>query len=504
MGDSDIETGLEYQPADDWTADVIRGQAEALTPLDLGARAVSSAEPEFDFDGFGARFTAPDTDLQLSADDARLADDLAKFKEQAADAKLRALLDKAERELKARRFAKAWTHAAAALKIAPASVPALLIGARCKYGLSGYEAALDLLVTARRQAKTANETTAVLRLRTRCELGLINQVSTQARTMVDGKRNSAAVQFVRRKVAKHPDIVELRFILGGVLYRADELAEARDVIEALLATAQGAAIESIVELHQAILAKQCAPKVERARRSLRTESPEAAIRHLSACGASLHSVPRYERVWSYAHQRSGWRRARRAKVTRLDADGLQDVLMWLLSDEFGAAMKAFLESDFERAGRHCASAAAIDARCGAVAYLHALAEIGAAKAVLKQIDLTTLASAERRLTVAAGLLPTVCRDPALIDHAATLAARTRADRTEVRRLTNLVKCVSRFNELTDRYAHSYRISAAERRGVRAELRSIRFTAKACKRQFESDSPVQQRIDELIGAIDGAL
>src|SRR5437660_7575485 len=97
-GVDDTETGLAHVPGEDWEPDFVRDQANALQPLvpDLGARAAVEAEPEIDIGSFGERFDQPDSGLGISADDARIMADIATLNEQAADRKLRALLDKAE------------------------------------------------------------------------------------------------------------------------------------------------------------------------------------------------------------------------------------------------------------------------------------------------------------------------------------------------------------------------------------------------------------------------
>jgi tetratricopeptide (TPR) repeat protein len=512
----DTETGLAaFQPGDDWQPEIVRNQAKALeVPLDLGPRAALAAEPKIDFDSFGEQFDSPEGGLRISADDTRLMDDIAKLKEQGADRRLRALLDKAEVALRAGRIQEAWTHAQAALEIGPASVPALLVGARCRHALGDDEAALDLLATARRHATAGAEVTAVVRIRSACELGLIRTVSAGVRALMKHKLDPQAIKFVRQKVARHPDILELRFILGSLLFQTGELIEARAVVDAMLATEQAKGVTAITQLHQAILAKQHAPMLEAARTSLRAGAPKAAIEHLAKCGDALLTSPRYQRIWSYAHEQYteslalpflGRRRARRAAAKPLTADDLQDVLMWLLSEDLTAAMRSFVALDFDGAARQCNRAEAIDARSGTIAYLHALVEISAAKAVVqKKPDRATLAQAERRLEHAAQLTSTIASDPALADVATALAAQITTERGEVAGLESFFTCLRRFEALTRRYANPHRITREELRATTAELRSTRSATAAAKQRLRAGSSLRRPFDDLLRTIDAAL
>lgn len=523
---ADIDDGLAYDPDDDGEPDLLhdvptdirRDQAEALqsrTPLepDLGSRARFEPEPdEVDFGAIGARFAAPDDGLTIGADGHALRDDLAKLKEHTADLKLRALLDKAEQALGAKRFEKAWTHVTAALQIAPKSVAALLLGARCQYSLGQYETALDLLTTARLHARRANEVTPLLRLRGVCELRLVDMVSRAARGLLR-HNGPAAVEFVERKVARHPELLELSYIFGVVLSQTGHLPRAREVVEAVLARDAGAATEAFAELRLGILAKLYAPTLELARRSLRAGQSKTAIEQLMTCGDALTTGPRYERAWSYAHDRYarsaklpfvGRRRARRADAKPLDAEELQRTLMWLLAEEVDAAMDALRESDLARAARCCENAAVIDTRCGAVAYLHAMAETTAAARELHKIDVSTLAAADRHLATAARLVGGVQTDPALAKQGQMLAARISADRADVARTTRLFRCVNRFNSLMRRYEHRRTVTPGELLGIKSNLRSIQAATRASKREHEPTSPWQRTLDDLLRAIDSVL
>jgi len=111
--------------------------------------------------------------LQIAAD----SDVLAKLRELQANKKLRALLDRATRAIDNGKVMDALTDVDAALEIDPANVAALVLAARCWYALGKFDAALDLLATARTHARNTDEVTAVLRWRETCELGLLEAVS---------------------------------------------------------------------------------------------------------------------------------------------------------------------------------------------------------------------------------------------------------------------------------------------------------------------------------------
>lgn len=504
----ETDDGFALAPEDAREQGLVREAAEALMPLDIGDRA-AFATPKVDLGAIRGRLQPPGADLQIGTDVDRLGDDLAKLREHQADLKLRALLDKADRALRAGRVKDAWAHVQAALEIAPTDVPALLLGARCQHAAGSLETALGLLATAREHARDAGEVTLVLRLRDICEFALLDEICAHVGELLE--RNAPlAVAYVERKVALHPEFLGLRYIHGAVLFRAGRLVEARDMVESMLAGGETGGIDAFTELHQAILFELCAPQVELARQSLRAGRLKEAIGQLTACGDALRAIPRYEWVWSYTHDRYaksamlpfvGWRRARQADAKPLDATRLQEVLSWLLSEELGAALTAFRTSDFDDVGACCVRAEAIDPRCGTVAYLHAMAETRAANAALRQVDLSTLAVAERRFAYAALLAEGIAADPELADTGAKLAARIAADREEVARLIRLVSCLTRFSDLNKRYAQRRSITREELYRIKGQLRSIRASAVACKQEHGSDSPVQRTLDGLIGAID---
>jgi len=85
----------------------------------------------------------------------------------------------------------ALTDVDAALEIDPANVAALVLAARCWYALGKFDAALDLLATARTHARNTDEVTAVLRWRETCELGLLEAVSAELGVLMASAADSA-------------------------------------------------------------------------------------------------------------------------------------------------------------------------------------------------------------------------------------------------------------------------------------------------------------------------
>lgn len=506
MDDSDTDTGLAFEPGGDWEPDIVRSAAEALAPLDLdlGTRAAFAPEPRTGLDGIGDRLEPDGGGLWVTTDGDQLRDDLAKLREHEADLKLRTLLDKAERALDARRYEEAWTHARAALEIAPTNVTALLLGARCQHVLGEYEAALDLLATAREHARDADEVTLVTRLRNLTERRLVDQIGEHAYGMLDHNHDAAAAAYVERQLAQRPGHLGLLYIYGVVLLRVGRLLDARNIVEVAL-FANGP-IGRFEELHQAILAAMCAPTVERARKSVRAGQHKEAIDQLATCGEVVRTDSRYARLWSYAHERhanessAGRRRARKADFTPLDADGLQVVLLWVLSEELSAGTKAFHNADFDGVSRYCTRAEAIDSRCGTVFYLHAMSEKFAADRILDKIGLVTVTAAKRHLTAAARLAKQATQDPELIDKSTLLSTRIAADLAEVAKFSRLLNCMARFNALTKRYERRHIQTNKEMEYVRRELDLIRSTAEACRREHAPGSSAYRTMDNLIGAI----
>ncbi|MEU7481152.1 tetratricopeptide repeat protein [Lentzea sp. NPDC042327] len=507
------DAGLAFQPGEDSDLSFVRKTAEAFEPLDLGRRGAFAPEPEIGrktrLGEIGDRFEPTGDGLWIDADDDRLRDDLAKLEEHQADLRLRALLTNADRALRAGRAGEAWEHVEAALRIAPANVAALLLGARCHDALEAFDSALDLLATARQHATDADEVTVLLRLRDGCRLRLTKHVTVRADELLREGRTPEAVEYTGQRRAKHPDVLGLHYVHGSVLLIADRPAQAREVVEAALATAPDS--EMFAELHRVILSRLCKPQVDRACRSLRAGQPKAAIEHLEVCGDALHSEPMHEWLWSYAHERYakkvpiiGWRRARRANVVPLDADSLQEVLGRLLTEEFTEVMKAFERGDFEAAGEHCERAEAIDGRYGTIAYLHATAEALAADKALRTINLRTLTIAERHLSAAARIAPKMAFDPELTAQRDKLTARIDSELAEVARLKRFITCVSRFNDLMSRYEHQSITSRYELQNVRSELISIRKAAHRSRQEHPPNSPAQQTLDRVIIAVDSNL
>ncbi|RJQ75385.1 hypothetical protein D5S17_21075 [Pseudonocardiaceae bacterium YIM PH 21723] len=499
----DFDFGLAYRPGDDREPGLDRGGAKALAPLveAVGQRAERPAKPKIDLSAFRGQFEAPDEGISLA--DTGLREAVVKLREQTADRELRELLDKAERALRAGRFDEAWTHAGAALKIGPASVPALLIGAKCRHALDDHESALALLATARRYSRSAAEVTAVARMRGLCETGLVRAVTVQADHLFGAEQHSAAIRYVQQKVDRHPEIMELRYVLGGVLFRAGEYRRAREVVEALLGTGQADGIEVITQLHRAILAELGAPVMERARRCLRAGKPRAAIQQLTEFHDTVRTHPQYKGAWAYAHERCGtsrnmsvrerWRV--RSTGTSLAADDLQETLIWLLKEEFTAGLNAFVKDDLVAVGSHCTRAEKFDDRSGVIAFLHAMAEL-ATVMKLDEVDLTTLAEADRRLSSAARLADRAAADRVFNPVVALLMARISEARAEM----DLISCFSRFNALMEPFVHGRRPTATEWRHLQAKLRSIRSSAYDCEGQHPAGSPARARLDELLIAI----
>ncbi|MDX8037380.1 hypothetical protein SK803_44910 [Lentzea sp. BCCO 10_0856] len=510
MDDSDADDGLAFAPRHDWAPDIVRAAAGALEPppLDLGRRAFA-LEPEAVPDRLGDRLAPHDDGLRTGTGGDWLSDDLARLREHEADLKLRGLLDKAEQALREERHADAWEHVEAALGIAPATVAALVLGVRCQHVLGEYETVLDRLIAARPDITDDADVKVVAQLVSTCELRLVDQVSEEADGLLDGDELDEAVEYVEQRVSRHPEVAGLHYVHGAVLYQTGQFPRALEVVEA----ARGADPEMFEDLYLAIQAKLCAPRVEHARQSLRAGEPKTAIEHLVACGEMLYSDSRYELLWSYAHERYaksskvpfvGWRRTRRAGVPPLSPAELQDVLGWVLAEEFNAGVTALGNQDFTATSTHCARAEAIDARCGVIAYLHATAETFAAQEALDRIDLGTLAVAERHLTRAAGLVPLLASDPELVEQRRWLEARVKNDLTDIARLARFIRCVTRFNDLMTRYERRTITTRNELYSVRGELISIRSEARISRKEHASDPSALRTLDNLLAALDHNL
>lgn len=510
------EQGLAFAPAHDWEPDLVRDAAKAFQePLDLGSRVGFAPEPKVELGGIGDRFRPADEGLRIGGDSDRLREDLARLQEHEADLKLRALLDKAERALQDQRFDDAWTHVETALEMAPANVAALLLGARCRYAVGDLDdlgRALDLVSTARQHATDANEVTLATRLRDDCEEALFDEISAEIGELLDAQREPAAIEFAARWATKQPEVLGLHYLHGAALLYTGDADRARAVVEPVLA-GPGADLEIFAELHHRILAAQYAPQVERARQSLRTGQPKAAIEQLAGCAEALEAEPRYGRLWSYAHERYaksskipfvGRRRTKRANVAPLDVDGLQDVLSWVLGEELGAALNAFHQGDFQTASNYCARAGAIDQRCAVVAYVHASAETISADIALERIDLNTLSIAEQHLATADKIVQRMAADPELVEQRRNLAAKIAAERADVARLTRFVSCVTRFNDLMARYEHRRITTYNELHSVRGELISIRATARVAVREHEADTHAGRTLRQVLDAVDAVL
>lgn len=509
MDDSEADDGLAFAPRHDWAPDIVRAAAGAFEPppLDFGSRALG-LEPEAVPDRLGDRLAPHDDGLRTGGGD-WLNEDLARLREHEADLKLRALLDKAEQALRDRRHVDAWEHVQAALELAPATVSALVLGVRCQDVLGEHEIVLDRLIAARQDITDDADVKIVAQLVSSCELRLVDQVSEEANELLDLDEPEQAVEYVERRASRHPEIDGLRYVHGAVLYHTGQLPRALEVVEAAL----GADPEMFEDLHLAIQAKLCAPRVERARQSLRAGDTKMAIEHLAACGEMLHSDTRYELLWSYAHERYaksskvpfvGWRRTRRAGVPPLSPSELQSVLGWVLTEEFTAALKALGNHDLTGTSIYCARAAAIDPRCGAIAYIHAIAETFAAEAALDEVDLGTLAIAERHLTRAAGLVPLLASDPALTEQRRWLESRITTELADVARLTRFIRCVTRFDDLMTRYQRRVITTQSELYSVRGELISIRSEAWISRKEHASNSSAVQTLDNLLAAVDRNL
>jgi hypothetical protein len=188
----------------------------------------------------------------------------------------------------------------------------------------------------------------------------------------------------------------------------------------------------------------------------------------------------------------------------LDAVGRQWVLQWLLSDELDVAVDALRTSDFAVAGRYCTAAAAIDPDCGTVAYVHAMAELGAANAALQTIDPRNLTAAQRHLELANQFVATVRAAPTLTAHGNRLATRIAADLTEVKQLKRLMTCLTRFRDFKNRYERRIIGSRVELQAARSDLASIRVEAVACQRDHRPGTTPRRTLDTIVQSIDNTL
>jgi hypothetical protein len=232
--------------------------------------------------------------------------------------------------------------------------------------------------------------------------------------------------------------------------------------------------------------------LERIRSGLRRRDAGQTVAALSRCDATLANDPWYQTVRGYALDRLG----QPAQDPPLDADpaarsalglrSLQHVLQWLLREEFDAANRLLREGRFDETLQECVNAARIDGRYAELAWIRAVAILGAGAD-----SWSALVEARRWLTVAA-------TDPALLAKCQLTAekigsAQRCLEQAQVNRLT------TRYNGIVRAYDRPviYQVEAVN---MRASLIALKADVARARKECRAGTPSAKSLSALADTI----
>jgi len=456
------------------------------------------AAPKVEIDGIAGKLAPVAGGLVMGHDPAKLEEGLRALERQEEDAKLRQLLDQAQRLLKKKGYRLALALVGQALEIAPKSSTAWILKGRCHLGLGEFEHALAALDKAREHAPDRDTVLLTISLREVWERQIIRELEHEFATLVqkgDFAGAERSIDVWLRRMPGHPALLYYRC---AVLLLTDRLDEAKEAIEsaALRIVTGDANLGVFRDLRSVIALKESGRFLDAARESLRKGNPKQAVTELAACRAEVSGTERFENLWSYAHERNArnarWafmqgmrmRKAKGTNVRPLVGAQLEEFRCWLVGEEIASGLEAMKKGDFKLAEQICGAAERIDDGCNFIAYLHAAA-------IYRLVDDTlarpsaNLGEAETRLWAATHLAAQASQDKLIGKLGNTLYTSVTKLREEVEKANAISSYFSDFNELMTKYGFKVAttLSRYERDSVVATLERIRSDVAQLRRDY---------------------
>jgi hypothetical protein len=232
--------------------------------------------------------------------------------------------------------------------------------------------------------------------------------------------------------------------------------------------------------------------LELLRSGLRRRDVAQTVAALRQCDATLANDAWYRTVREYALNRLG-QSAREPDSAARSAPGLgslQQVLQWLLREEFETASRWLRAARFDEALQECHKAARIDGRHAQLAWIRAVAILGD-----EAPRRSKLVEARRWLTVAA-------TDPAL--HAQCQLIAKKIDRVQRRIEESQVNgLINRYNGIVRAYDRPtiYQVEAVN---MRASLVALKTDVARARKECRAGTPSATSLAELADAISARI
>jgi tetratricopeptide (TPR) repeat protein len=521
VSDDDRSTFKYSKPSDIPDIQTLRRQAEALQPLDLhvdvGKLAAFAPADKVEI-GAITEHLGPGTGngLKVGTDLGDLGEELRQLREREADAKLRRLLDQAERKVAEEDYLGAITFVDQALSIDPASASALLLKAFCYYSLGDFDTALVLLAKAHEHATDAATVVIVLGLRAACEREALQEFEDELVELLERDRHDLALDLVQQRLRQHPTEPTLLYARAALLLSAGRPAAARAAAQDSLRVVGEPHLKHFQELLRHMAIRDSHELLESVRKHLRKGEAGRALAQLGACPVELHDSEPFESLRAYALERHAagatlgivrWARKRRAPVPPLEDQALQQLLCWLFQEELAEGVKALHDGQFDRARRCLGGVDRIDWRCDIVAFLYAVAIFRALQAAFDHDRPPSLEQADADLRRARKLATQACRDPAVGEQArALLNAISSNEKSldEIRRRIENAKPVSdlvnRFNLLVKYFEDSPIRSMADLISARRMVGQLGQDIRSLRGRYPSGSEEGQALSKLAEAV----
>ncbi len=238
--------------------------------------------------------------------------------------------------------------------------------------------------------------------------------------------------------------------LGNLDLALAELRRARSAVKA------GPDRTAIDDRHETFVHRRTDQEVELARRALRHDQPDEAVRRLTGCATALGDDQDFERRLTYARERAVARRGSPSRTTQLTNAALQSVLGWLCREEFKHGGQALADERFERAAELFGNARKLDRRNARAALHRAVALEGLVQATDFPDEAPrlskALAVARQQATEAEHLAREAKEDRTLGDEAEVAWARIDNLRGWTVKYDRVFRCRAKLYELQDHYS----------------------------------------------------
>lgn len=454
--------------------------------------------------------------LALDADLSKLDEGLRKLQQQERDARLRDLLERAQRLIGQGKFRPAITALKKVLDVDAANAPAYLLQGHCHLELGEHEQALALLDKARQHARDPETLMLALMLRAMCQRAATKAMEARIVDLLESGQLVEAELLVVGALRAEPDNPVLLYYHCGILLLRKQYEAAKAVATRALSFVSAANANRFRELLGQIEFQLSLPYLESLRRCLREGDYAKALRLAADCPEVLKEHKQFLVVRAYAHDaaaRSGRTslmtrmRIRRGAVAPLAASALQDVLSWILGEELAAGCEALNREDYSSARRQFEAATAIDARSNILAFLHSIAIFRALAKQFQGSSPPDLDIADTQLRYAGGLAQQAAVDPTIRDQARRMAEQIEANlnelqsvRVRVERARAVSNCIEQFNTLTHRYQNNPIANRNELLAAVGALQSIQQSISAVRARYRLESDEAKVLNQLGEAV----